>query len=206
MPVRDLTRPVEAGMPVYPGDPPVRISARATHDADGYRVAALELGSHAGTHVDAPAHAEPDGRTLDAFPVERFRLDARRADCRHRGAGEAVAVADLPDGPDADLLVLDTGWRDHWGTDRYADHPYLAPVAAEWCAERGLDVGVDTFSGDPTPAEQVPAHHALLGRERLILENLTNLDGLPERFRLRAYPLAVADADGAPVRAVAEWA
>nr|WP_330166323.1 hypothetical protein [Halobacterium sp. KA-6] len=48
-----------------------------------------------------------------------------------------------------------------------------------------------------------PAHHALLGDERLILENLRNLDALPQRCTIRAYPLPV-DADGAPVRAVAD--
>jgi len=207
MPTRDLTHPVEPRMPTYPGDPPVRVAPHATHDADGSRVAALELGTHTGTHVDAPAHTEPDGRTLDAFPVERFDLAARRVDCRHLGAGATIERDDLLDGPDAtvDLLVLDTGWHAHWGTDRYADHPHLAPAAAEWCAANDLDVGIDAFGVDPTPAESVPAHHALLGRDRLIVENLTNLEGLPERFRLRATPLSVADADGAPVRAVATW-
>lgn len=204
MPVRDLSHPLSDATPVYPGDPPVRVAPHATHDADGYRVSTLELGTHAGTHVDAPSHTEPDGHSLDEFPVERFRFDARLVDCRHRGAGEAVTRADLPD-TDADILVLETGWAAHWGTDRYTHHPYLAPEAAAWCADRGLDVGVDTFSVDPTPAGPVPAHHALLGAGRLVIENLTNLDSLPERVRLDALPLAIVDADGAPVRAVAVW-
>lgn len=204
MPVRDLSHPLCDATPVYPGDPPVRVAPHATYDADGYRVSSLELGTHAGTHIDAPSHTEPDGRSLDAFPVDRFRFDARLVDCRHRSTGESVTRADLPD-TDADIIVLDTGWADHWGTDRYADHPYLAPKAAAWCADQGLDVGVDAFSVDPTPAGPAPAHHALLGAGRLVVENLTNLDGLPERVRLDAMPLAVADADGAPVRAVAVW-
>lgn len=203
MPVRDLTHPLRTGTPTYPGDPAVRVEPHATHAADGYRVSRLELGSHAGTHVDAPSHTEPDGRSLDAFPVDRFRFDARLVDCRGVGARGTVGVDALPDPGDADLLVLRTGWAEHWGTDRYAAHPSLAPAAARRCAERGVDVAIDAFSVDPTPAESVPAHRALLGAGRLILENLTNLDGLPRRFVLRAHPLAVADADGAPVRAVA---
>lgn len=204
MPVRDLSHPLEDATPVYPGDPPVRVTPHATHGADGHCVSRLELGTHAGTHVDAPSHTEPGGRSLDAFPVERFRFDARLVDCRHREARTAITSGDLPDA-NADLLVLHTGWAAHWGTERYADHPYLAPAAAEWCADRGLDVGLDAFSVDPTPAGPMPAHHVLLGAGRLIVENLTDLEGLPERFRLHAHPLPVADADGAPVRAVAVW-
>jgi kynurenine formamidase len=51
----------------------------------------------------------------------------------------------------------------------------------------------------------VPAHHQLLGNDLFVIENLTALADLPERFELRAYPLALTEADGSPVRAVAVW-
>jgi kynurenine formamidase len=200
-------------MPTYPGDPPVDVRPHATHEADGYRVSALRLGSHTGTHVDAPSHTEPEGRTLGEFPVETFRFEARRIDCRGLDARAAIERDALPPVSEAvDLLVFDTGWADRWGTDAMVDHPSLAGSTAAWCAERGLHVATDALSVDPTPSDRatddeptgVPAHHALLGADRLILENLRGLDGLPERFTLRAYPLAL-DADGAPVRAVAEF-
>ncbi|MFB6155182.1 MAG: cyclase family protein [Haloferacaceae archaeon] len=224
MTVRDLTRPVEAGMPTYPGDPPVRVDDHATFDGDGYRVSALELGSHTGTHVDAPSHTEPDGRTLGSFPVEAFRFEARRIDCRGLAPRAPVTPDALPPASEAvDLLVFDTGWADCWGMPGTVDHPYLARETAARCAARGCHVATDALSVDPTPddggpgdvagddgpggedePDGVPAHHALLGDERLILENLCNLGGVPDRFTLHAYPLAL-DADGAPVRAVAVW-
>jgi kynurenine formamidase len=201
-------------MQTYPGDPPVAVESHATAEADGYRVSRLSLGTHAGTHVDAPSHTEPDGRTLGSFGVERFRFDAVRVDCRGLEPRTAIDRNRLPGRVDGDLLVLDTGWSDHWGTPAAYDHPYLSADAAAWCADQSLDVATDAMSVDPTPRPGddagaggdgeagVPAHHALLGRDRLILENLTNLSGLPGRFELHAYPLAV-DGDGAPVRAVA---
>jgi kynurenine formamidase len=213
MTVRDLSRPVESGMPTYPGDPAVRVAPHATFGDDGYRVSALELGSHTGTHVDAPSHTEPGGRPLGAFPVETFRFEARRVDCRGLDDRAAVEPDALPAvSGDVDLLVFDTGWADRWGTDAMVDHPYLAESTAAWCAQHDLHVATDALSVDPTPSERardaepdgVPAHHALLGSERLIVENLCRLDDLPDRFTLRAYPLAL-DADGAPVRAVAEF-
>jgi kynurenine formamidase len=215
MPTADCSQPLDETGFVYPGDPPVEIDAHATVAVDGYRVTRLALGSHAGTHVDAPAHTEPDGRTIDEFTVERFRFDAAVVDVdaapREAVGPERLAAADPPS--DAELLAIRFDWSDRWGGDDYRDHPHLTRGAAAWCAERGYDVGLDTPNPDPTPPVDgcdegsdpgFPAHRELLGADRLLVENLV-LDGLPARVDLRAYPLSVPEGDAAPVRAVAEW-
>ncbi len=210
---RDCSHELDTTTTVYPGDPPVERTPHATHDADGFRVTRLELGTHSGTHVDAPAHTEPDGRTLDEFPIETFEFDALLIDCCDKSAREPIELADLPESTDDTLLVFHTGWDTHWGTDAYFDHPYLSAETAAWCADHDYHVAIDALNVDPTPSENanpdepegVPSHHALLGSDRLIVENLTNLDGLPRRFTLSAFPLSVKDADGAPVRAVAKF-
>ncbi|MFC7098657.1 cyclase family protein [Halobaculum marinum] len=223
----DLTRRIEPGMPVYPGDPGVGADASATMDVDGYRVTHLSFTTHVGTHIDAPSHMEPDGATLDEFDVGAFRFDARLVDLTGDGsdgdrsddgddggldAREPITPAHIPDDAgDAEMLVLRTGWGAHWGEERYYDHPYLTPAAARHVAALDCAVGLDTINPDPTPTprsspdepEGVPAHHELLGAGQFIVENLALPADLPERFTLRAYPLRV-DADGAPVRAVAE--
>ncbi len=204
----DLTHRIESGMQTYPGDPDVTVQDHATHAADGYRVAALALGSHSGTHIDAPAHTEAGGRTLDSYPPERFVFDAVRVDCRDLGPRAAIGPERVPG--EGDLAAFWTGWDDHWGTERYLDHPYISPAAAERCSEHGLAVGTDTLNPDPTPTDRADkeepegfqAHHALLGADCLVIENLRNLGTAGDRFELRAYPLALAG-DGAPVRAVA---
>jgi kynurenine formamidase len=204
----DLSHPIGTGMQTYPGDPAVEVYAHATHESDGFHVDAVRCGSHTGTHIDAPSHTEPDGRTLDSYPVERFVFDAVVADCRDLGAREPIPASRVPR-VDADLVAFRTGWDTHWGTDAYLEHPYLSPAAAEACADRGLGVAVDTLSPDPTPTNNASddeptdfrIHHTLLGNDLLILENLTALDRVADRFELRAYPMALAS-DGAPVRAV----
>ncbi|SHH34221.1 cyclase family protein [Halobaculum gomorrense] len=220
----DLSRRIEPGMPVYPGDPGVSAEASATMASDGYRVTHLSFTTHVGTHIDAPAHMEPEGATLDEYEIAAFRFDARLVDFtdgttdrdRDQGRGldtrEAIEPRMLPDdAPDADMLVFRTGWGDHWGDERYFDHPYLTPEAARHVADLDCAVGLDTINPDPTPTERAeddepegtPAHHELLGAGAFIVENLDLSGDLPERFTLRAYPLRV-DGDGAPVRAVAE--
>ncbi|WP_276302145.1 cyclase family protein [Halorussus lipolyticus] len=227
MPTRDLSQSLDADATVYPGDPEVEFSPSATHDDDGYRVTRLRLGTHAGTHIDAPSHTEPDGKNLDEFRIEEFTFDTRIVDCSALGAREPIGIGAVPTRDeigDAELLIFRTDWDAHWGTDRYFDHPYLTADAAKECAERGLHVGLDALSPDPSPSEAgsenenkesetemeqepagVPAHRELLGRGRFVVENLTGLADLPERFELRAYPLPLAGADGSPVRAVAVW-
>ncbi|ELZ94152.1 hypothetical protein C440_11043 [Haloferax mucosum ATCC BAA-1512] len=194
-------------MPTYPGDPPVSVAPHADFDTDGYRVSRLELGSHAGTHVDAPAHTEPNGATLDSYSVEELRFVARLVDCRDVGANELIGPDAIPSRlePGVDCLVFRTGWENEWGTDRMTDHPGLAPATGQACAERGLSVGIDALSPDVTGGGGVPVHHAVLGSGALIVENLCGLDALPtgRTFDLLVMPLRV-DADGAPARVVAE--
>lgn len=222
---RDLSRPIETGMPTYPGDPAVTLASDATHEADGYATSELRTGTHAGTHVDAPRHTVPDGATIDEVDPSRFAFDARLVDLRPLEAREAITAEAIseavqagtePADPAVDLLVCRTGWAAHWGAERYRDHPYLTETAAAWCRTRGVGVGLDAFGPDPTPTgddalptdgepDGTPAHDVLLNDGLPIVENLCGLDGLPARFRLYAFPLRLRDGDGSPVRAVAEW-
>ncbi len=221
----DLSQPLASGIPVYPGDPEVRIEPHADFDSDGYRVRSVHLGTHSGTHIDAPSHTEEDGADLDSFDLDRFRFEARLVDVRNVDARSPIPPSVLPEPPaggsSPDLYVFRTEWSVHWGTDRYYEHPYLAPDTARKCARRDAAVGIDALSPDPThilrQSEKpgggkgpeldedygVPAHHILLGKKLPILENLRNLDSVPNRFRLHAYPLRLS-ADASPVRAVAE--
>jgi kynurenine formamidase len=200
-------------MPVYPGSRPVGVETVTTVESDGSRVTELDLDTHVGTHVDAPAHTLADGATLADFDVTDFAFDARMVDCTGVSAREGIGADALGEPSDHDLLVVRTGWDRYWGTDRYRDHPYLTADAAAWCAEHGYSVGLDTFGPDPTPSidpererepepEGLPAHDALFAEGQFIVENLRGLERLPAEFELTATPLAL-DAEASPVRAVA---
>ncbi len=221
MPTYDCTQPMESGMPVYPGDEPAELHAFCTVPEDGTCMRELSLTSHTGTHIDAPSHKVADGATLDDFDVTAFSVETRVVDCTPCTDRERLTTAVLPEGlrasgpaEDTDMLLFRTGWSEYWGSERYRDSPYLGPTLAEWCADHGLHVGIDTFSPDPVPSADPsreaedeptdqPAHAALCGAGRLIVENLRGLRRLPERVRLDAQPLAIVDGDGSPVRAVA---
>lgn len=221
----DLSQPILDGMTVYPGDPCVSVRPALTIGRDGAAVSALELGSHTGTHVDAPAHTVAGGLTLDRIPLDELSgealvLDAaaRARDHRPIGAVE-LGLEEHLRGLDRvpPIVLIRTGWDRHFGTERALAHPHLAVAVAERLLGLGMRVlGVDALSPDPTggiaggddgegPVPGFPVHAAVLGGGGLIVENLRGLERLGSRARIGIFPLPLADADGAPARVVA-WA
>ncbi|MCM3628295.1 cyclase family protein [Paenibacillus glycanilyticus] len=72
MKVIDLSLPIADGMPVYPGDPVVKVKIAHTYETHTWELRQLSMGSHTGTHVDAPSHMHSGAATLDDLPLERF--------------------------------------------------------------------------------------------------------------------------------------
>ena len=81
----DLTMPLRPGMPVQPGDPPFVLQQESSHEAQGFEVARVCLGTHTGTHIDAPRHFFADGATLDSFALDRLVGRGVVIDCRATG-------------------------------------------------------------------------------------------------------------------------
>ena len=209
--MRDLSHPIASGMQVYPGDPGVHLEPALELERDGAAVTRLELGSHTGTHVDAPAHTVAGGRTMADVSLDELVGDALvlrvpgLSDGATYGLDELGSDGALPERVPP-IVVIDTGWARHFGTTRALRHPALDPDAARSLVARGMRVlGVDTLSPDPTDAAgttDFPVHEVVLGGDGLIVENLTGLDGMPSHARIGFFPLRLG-VDGAPVRAVA---
>ncbi|MGH3392385.1 MAG: cyclase family protein [Actinomadura sp.] len=211
----DLSVPVITGMPIYPGDPEVTVAPALTVEDSGVNVLRLHLGSQSGTHVDAPYHVDDALPRLDELPLERFTGPAVVADVRGLAPRAAIGAGLLPDGlRPGTILLLATGWSAYWGSDDYRAHPWLEESAAAAIVEAGVrTVGIDALSVDRTPAPgeefTLAAHRVLCGAGAVIAENLTGLDRLLEaqaagrRIEASLFPLRLAGADGAPVRAVA---
>jgi kynurenine formamidase len=206
----DLSHPVEHGMPVYPGDPPVAMGPALTLDADGVAVTALHLGSHTGTHVDAPSHTIAGGRTMADVGLDELYGEAIVLRVHDAGEAEVLGWERLdPDGrlPETlpPIVLVDTGWARLFGDERRTRHPALSSAAARELLRRGMRVlAVDTLSPDltdPAPAA-FPVHEVVLGGDALIVENVRGLEHLPDRVHVGFFPLRLAG-DGSPVRGVA---
>jgi len=207
----DLSHVIQHDMPVFPGTPAPSLESGASIASDGYREKRLHFSSHTGTHMDAPAHILPHGKTLDQFSIEKFAGAACVLNVREL-AGQEIGLTNLHQYKNqiaaAEFVLLRSGWSSRWGSTAYfADFPTLTPEAAEWLVTCGLKgIGVDMISVDPMASKDLPIHNILLKAELVIIENLTNLDRLPATGSfLACYPLRILEADGSPVRAVATF-
>ncbi len=205
----DLSYPIENGMPTYPGDPSPEI-VTVPDTPPPWRVTTLRMGTHTGTHMDAPAHYFPGGKPIDAYPLERLVLpgvvldvpglpDAGKISWEAL-AGQARAV------PVGGAVIIRTGWGKWWGTERYWRYPSLGVEAAQGLAtsEASL-VGMDLPSADPLVHTPPLLHEIFLTRDILLVENLAGLEQLePGRLYQFAFlPLRLSGLDGSPVRAAA---
>lgn len=208
MKIIDLSHRIEPGMPVYPGTAPPVFAHPFDLDKDGFVETSLSLMSHTGTHIDAPAHILAGGKTLDQMPVSAFYGQAVCIDAvsgKKEITAEDLAPCEAMIRA-ADFVLFRTGWSRLWGSSGYFEgYPVPGREAVLWLNGFTLKgVGFDTISADGAGDEAFLVHRIILGKERIIIENLTNLDQLPRSgFSIACFPLHFSGADGSPVRAVA---
>jgi len=207
----DLSQPLEHGQPNFPYDPKISVTTQQRISVLGYNMAQVSMGTHQGTHLDAPFHFIADGKTIDQMRLEQFYGEAELVDLApgsHLAPDTRLTVAMFE--PFAHLfrpgakIIYRTGWDRQCGRDEYfSAFPSLDLEAAEWIARRKIGLlGMDT----PTPSKEwLKCHHILLahGTEIVIVEGLVNLALLPARFTFIGFPLNIKGRDGSPIRAVA---
>ena len=196
----DLSVPLNEKTPVYPGDPKTKINKCGVLETNGYQDSYLCVGTHVGTHVDAPSHMLKGGKQLDEIEIGHFT-----------GRGVYVPIGkefDLTSIQRAviqedDIVLFHTGMSDiYHKREYYSNYPALSEDVAHYLVSKKVKmVGVDMCSVDHEP---FPVHHIFLKNNILIIENLTNLATLNNKtFMVYAFPLRVS-LDGSPTRVVAE--
>jgi arylformamidase len=204
--VVDLTHTFANGMPVFPGLPAPAFEPVANVETDGYAMTSYRMLNHIGTHVDAPAHQIAGGDTLDEIGLERLVTDALTIDVSQREPHGAVPLAELEPHLDkvraGDIVLFYSNNARNYGTDAYwTGWSYPDADAAGALIDRGISaIGFDGPSADPVDSTTFDLHRIWLGAGRMILENVNNLDQLPERTPIVVAPMKVAAANGAPAR------
>jgi arylformamidase len=202
--VIDISLPITPDMPIWPGDPGPEIRPVTTLEIDGVQVSQLVLGTHTGTHLDAPRHFIPGGRTID-----QLDLAALVGLCRVIEVVSAdghLSRADLQRfelQPDERVLLKTRNSCRPAAQTFTPDFAALAPSAADYICEQGVRlVGIDGPSIDTWNASDFPCHKRLLRDDILIVENLVLRYVMPGIYGLIAAPLNIAGADGCPIRAL----
>lgn len=202
----DVSVRLHTDMPVWPGSAGIRVSrTMRIADGDAANVTRLDMDVHCGTHLEAPLHFLADGIPLEQMPLDTFLGSAEVVDV---GAADSVTPTDLeaaeiPDG--TERLLLKTRNSTLWTSSEPAfqrDYVAITTDAAAWLVDRGIRlVGIDYLSIQRY--EDGPETHRILMRGGVaILEGLDLARVTPGSFTLVCFPLKVAHAEAAPVRAV----
>jgi kynurenine formamidase len=193
----DLSVPLTNQTPVFPGDPRLEITTASTIAETGCMLHSVKLGTHNGTHIDAPAHMIEGAATLGQIPVETFVGTGRLVEAFSVEALETAGVAA------GDIVLFHTGASERFDEEWYfTGYPVMPAEVADWLVAKGVKlVGLDTCSADNV--DGFPIHKKLLGAGIPIIETMTNLAVLRDKeFEVCALPLKL-DLDGAPARVVA---
>jgi arylformamidase len=205
--IYDISMTLYNGMLTYPKDVPYqRTLQRDLDKSDSSNVSVFETTAHVGTHVDAPLHYLANTYGTDKIPLEQLYGPAFVADCREVTAVTGDLLSDkVPAGTKRLLLKTDNSQRVFENPDApfYKEFVYLSGSGAQFCVEHGIElVGIDYLSIDKSGLAEKPAHHILLRKSIAILEGIVLAQIEEGQYFLACGPLKMADADGAPARAV----
>jgi arylformamidase len=200
----DVSVPLAQGVVTYPGNPEFEFHPiKRIADGGSSNVSRLVLGTHTGTHVDAPKHFIDDGASVEALPLNLLIGRARVVEIGKRGtitADDLIAA-----GLREDLRVLfKTPNSALWNSQEFhEDYAHLSDTGARYLVDQGVKVvGIDYLSIEQFKKPGAPAHKTLLSNGVIIIEGLNLSEAEPGMYEMYCLPLPVSGGDGAPARVV----
>ena len=204
----------------------VMIDTYQTYEVDGYLSHAIYMVDHTGTHVESSRHFKKDGVAIEETPLSDYYGKAALLNLSHKKGRVDITSDDLRKAASAagvdlkkvGIVLVRTDVSKLWRAREYLsnERPSITVEAHEWLLRQGVKtIGVDMpvnerdqFGSDPSiqpsDAERWPAHCLMNKYDFYIIENLTNLDQIPEGyFTYIGFPLNFAGGAASPIRAVA---
>jgi arylformamidase len=200
----DVSVRLGPGTPTYPGNPEFALDPIKRISGGGSsNVSKLTMGTHSGTHVDAPLHFFDGGAGADELPLELLIGRTRVVQLSRRGgiSREDLSGAGLREELRVLLKTQNSGF---WTSpDFRTDYTHLDESGARYLVEQGVKVvGIDYLSIEQFKKPGAPAHHVLLSQGVIVIEGLNLAGAEPGVYEMYCLPLPVAGGDGAPARVV----
>jgi arylformamidase len=204
--IYDVSVGISPQMPVWPGDPPVKLErTREIAKGANANVSRLELGVHVGTHVDAPSHFIDGAPTVETLSMKvlngrAYVIDLPEAEVLD---AETLEAAGIP--PRTRRMLFKTRNSEFWPSEGSEFRPDFVGVdksGAEWLVKKGVQlVGIDYLSIAPYKQSR-PTHRVLLDAGVVVIEGLDLREVGRGRYTLHCLPLKIMGSDGAPARVI----
>lgn len=198
----DISLPLHPQTVVYPGNPSIEIEE--IKSASGQSVISkLTLGSHTGTHIDAPKHCLEKGHSLDQIELTTFIGECRVLDCTHDMSAVSLKTLKEKKIRTNERILLKTTNSQRGFTRFYDDYVYLSPEGARHLADKNVKlVGIDYLSIKQRGSKDNSPHTLLLSKNIPILEGIDLSYVAEGTYNLICLPLKFMNTDGSPVRAI----
>jgi arylformamidase len=205
--IYDITLTVTPGMVVWPGDPKVKLErVRKIEDGANANVSEVAMSVHTGTHMDAPVHFLPEGKSIDTLPLDVLigpvQVVQLPESCDVINA-EVLANAGLDNG--VERILFKTRNSSYWVSQAAVFQTGFVGISkdgAEFLVKHGVRlVGIDYLSISPYKNSR-PTHEVLLKASMVILEGVNLFDVPAGHYQLICLPLKLGGSDGSPARAV----
>ncbi len=211
----DLSMNIEEGMQTFKvyWHPTVKIEILAQHQKENRETRKLILGTHTGTHIDAPRHFIPKGKTIDQIPLSQLIGTATLIDFSYLDEFYEISLEELEKklkGKNVEKIVARFDWDLNLNTTKYyTHHPFFSEEACKWLVKKGCKLlGLDTPQPDNPKngrgsKNDAPNHKILLGGGIVLVEYLINLRKIKrDNFHLIVAPIKIVNGDGAPARCI----
>ncbi len=202
----DLSHTLSNNTPVFPGDSSPKFKVNEKLKEQNIQVTTMQINTHLGTHLDCPSHLGDKEIYTDNIGLNLFYGSGIVIDVRDKIYNNKIFFDLEKNHLKYDYLMFFTGHDVYWGKDKYFNtYPYLTKKLVEKLSQSSIKgIGIDTANVDKVDDLSFYNHHQLLANEKVIIENLTNLESLiNQAFILMAFPLKIKNGDGSPIRAVA---
>tara|TARA_B100000029_G_scaffold135909_1_gene130469 strand:- start:676 stop:1284 length:609 start_codon:yes stop_codon:yes gene_type:complete len=188
----DITRTIKPDMETYPGDPFVQVISETHNETGDPIISKLSLGSHTGTHIDAPFHVIRNGDSIAGFPLQLSE-------------GKALVIKS-----DEPLAKIKEGieyngiqfliFKKSYETQQF---PLITCLLAKEFKELGIElIGTDLLSIDDESTKSFLNHKNILSQKIWVVESLELSSTISGIYRYMLLPMKTSARDGSPVRAL----
>ena len=221
----DLTHPIHPNIPIWPGDPATEFETVSQIEKNGYFLRKFSMGEHSGTHINAPNSFYTEGASIDTYSPQSLVCPAIAIDIRDQSLANpdySLTIDDVLNWErqhkliePENLVLVYTGWQAKWDDERaffnrddrgICHFPGFGTAATQFLLEERsiAGIGTDTHGVDPGRDQSFAVNKLILEKQRIVLENLANLDLLPAAdFTLAIGIMRLLGGSGSPVSVLA---
>ena len=190
----DITTILNQNTKVYPGDPEFKLNRIFTVEKDGFNLCSLSLGTHTGTHIDAPLHFFNTKESIADLELKYLITNALVADVSGLNSIDEKFISGLNLEGINSILFKTNG-----------KNIYLTQSGAEYLKNTEILIaGTENIDIEDETNNDFPVHKTLLLNKTLIVESIDLSNVKPGNYKFYCFPLRIENADGSPVRAVLE--